>query len=265
MSGETGDGLTNWAAAVAAKKKSKSGTQWGWRLAGIVLCVFFALGVITGLSRPGHVLGERIRQVVNFWSRAGHSPLAGGDLAPGPGSGLAAILPRLAAAPVALVERSDGFYTLSRGGELRGPVSLDEVGDLPVLSGAGVNDVRGGKLLRYAAEMVRAEAVLSELVSEMRVGDDQTATLFLERSHTSIVFQLDDAGVELAHAARVMRLWRGHDQLVARVDVTTPGQAVMEFRASKPAVGDHHRLRAIALAGRPRGHARKFGGEGILR
>ncbi|MGH8011133.1 MAG: cell division protein FtsQ/DivIB [Candidatus Binataceae bacterium] len=250
---------------MVAKKKSKGGAQWGWRLAGILLCAFFALGVITGLSRPGHVLGERIRRVVGFWSHAVHSSGMAGDLAPRPANGLAAILPRAAVAPVALVERSDGFYTLNPGGELRGPVSPAAVGDLPILSGAGVNDAHGEKLLQYAAAMVRAEADLSELVSEMRVDDDQTATLFLERSRTSIIFQLDDAGVELAHAARVMHLWRGHDQLVASVDVTSPGQAVVEFRATNSAAADHHRLRKIALAGRRGARPRKFGGEGIVR
>ncbi|MGH7932848.1 MAG: cell division protein FtsQ/DivIB [Candidatus Binataceae bacterium] len=245
----------------AKKKQRKSGTQWGWRLAGLVLCAFFALGVMTGLSRPGHILALRIREFMSLWSRSGHSELvAAPHLNQGRGDAFGNPRPRLAAAPVALVERADGFYALNPHGDLRGPVAPAGEGDLPILSGPGVTGARGARLLEYAAVLVRAEAELSALVSEMRVDDDgATATLFLEHSRSQIVFDLDDASLELAHAERVMRLWRGHAELVATLDMTTPGQAVMELRpaALKAAARQQESLRKVALEPHGRPHARR--------
>ena len=82
---------------------------------------------------------------------------------------------------IALVERHDGFYQLFSGGELRGPVSPGKQGDLPVLSGDALDNARGSQMVDYTALLVRAETQLSEIISEMRVGDDGTGSLFLER------------------------------------------------------------------------------------
>src|SRR5579863_10450832 len=51
---------------------------------------------------------------------------------------------------IAIVERRDGFYQLFDGGELRGPVSPGVQGDLPVISGAAVDNARGTQLVEYA-------------------------------------------------------------------------------------------------------------------
>src|SRR6202795_4623503 len=57
------------------KKKKASASHWGFRLAGIVLCAFFVLGVITGLSRPGRTFALRVESVFKIWPGPGHSSI----------------------------------------------------------------------------------------------------------------------------------------------------------------------------------------------
>jgi hypothetical protein len=215
--------------AVAAKrKKSKNSAHWSWRLAGLVLCAFFALGVMTGLSRSGQIFALRLHSFLNFWTHLGHSSLVPPAFPQEPI--VQSQSPRNAeSAPVALVERSDGFYVLRSEGALHGPVSPVSAADLPVLSGAGTRDAATAQLLEYAGVLVRAEAELSQPVSEMRVGADGNASLFLDRSRTEIILGLDHAPLELTRAARVIRLWHGHEQLLTSLDMSTPGQAVMRL------------------------------------
>jgi hypothetical protein len=213
--------------AVAAKrKKSKNSAHWSWRLAGLVLCAFFALGVMTGLSRSGHIFALRLQTLLSFWTHPGHSALL-----PSPLDQARTVQSQLErrAVPVALVERADGFYVLRSEGALRGPVSPVSAGDLPVLSGAGARNPATMRLLVYAGVLVRAEAELSQPVSEMHVGVDGNASLFLDRSRTEIILGLDNAPLELTRAARVIRLWHGHEQLLTSLDMSTPGQAVMRL------------------------------------
>jgi len=214
---------------VAAKrKKSKNSTHWSWRLAGLVLCAFFALGGVTGLSQSGHIFALRLHTLLSFWSHPGHSALV-----PSAFSQERIVQSqfqrRAESAPVALVERTDGFYVLRSEGALRGPVSPVSAADLPVLSGAGTRDAATLQLLEYAGVLVRAEAELSQPVSEMRVGVDGNASLFLDRSRTEIILGLDHAPLELTRAARVIRLWHGHALLLTLLDMSTPGQAVMRL------------------------------------
>ncbi len=131
---------------------------------------------------------------------------------------------------MAVVERDDGFYTLLANGELRGPLSAQAVNDLPIISGPGLDSIGGSDLLDYAELVVRAEAALSELVSEVRIGSDGTATLYLERSHTDLIVDLDHATEELAHAAAVMNRWHANLNLITGLDMTTPGEAVVRLR-----------------------------------
>jgi hypothetical protein len=134
---------------------------------------------------------------------------------------------------IAIVERRDGFYELFRGGELRGPISPDKQGDLPVLSGAALDNARGTQMVDYAAELVRAETQLSEIISEMRVGDDGIASLFLERERTEVVIDLDRATTEIQRAIKVRQQWQGRENLIAALDLTTPGLAVVRLHASE--------------------------------
>jgi hypothetical protein len=203
---------------VAQRKKKKRNSEWGWRLLGVVLCAFFALGVYAGLT-----VANRAR-AFNSSSR------------------FSAILAKLHLRPrrdlpqrgsdgaVAVVERSDGFYTLSAGGELRGPLSAQAVSDLAIVSGPALDSMTGAERLDCAELVVRAEAALSELVSEIRVAGDGTATLYLEHSHTILVLDRDRASEELAHAAAVMNRWRDHLNLMTALDMTTPGEAVVRLR-----------------------------------
>jgi hypothetical protein len=203
---------------VAGRKKKKKNSEWGWRLSGVAICAFFALGVYAGLSVANRVRsGDSSRRLSGLFSKLRLKPSRG--------------LPQRASdGAVAIVERADGFYTLLANGELRGPLSAQAVNDLPIISGPGLESVGGAEMLDYAELVVRAEAALSELVSEVRIGSDGIATLFLERSHTDLVVDLDHATEELAHAAAVMNRWHTNLRLVTGLDLTTPGEAVVRLR-----------------------------------
>ena len=209
---------------------------WSPRLGGLVVCAFFALGVMTGFSTTGRAVTLRTSATLSSyrdqiadsiapartaaanysavlveWAgragilrRSGHLPAAGAIAAADMRSGA-----------IAIVERRDGFYELFSGGELRGPVSPGVQGDLPVLSGAALDNARGAQMVEYAAALVRAETELSEIISEMRVDDDGTASLFLEREATEVVIDLDRATTEIQRAIRVRQQWQGRESLIA--------------------------------------------------
>jgi len=214
---------------VAKRRTASETTSWGWRLGGVVLALFFALGMMAGVSPAGRALAARVNgstaalriraaefiaPVIFFWR--GMPPVPARLGAPG---------------AIAIVERRDGFYALSERSGLTGPISPQAQGDLPVLSGAGVQNADVGALMRYASILVRAEAALSALISEMRVDDDgATATFFLVRTETRLTIDLDAAPLELERARELLARWQDHPRLVAGLDLTTPGQAVMELR-----------------------------------
>jgi hypothetical protein len=235
---------------------------WSSKALGLVLCAFFVLGMATGLSQAGRALAARARvTLAGYWNEAAATfaqwrerttesallaPLSG----PAPGDA------------VALVERRDGFYALFAEGELRGPVQAARAGDLPILSGAAMQTAGAQDLVRYAAALVRSEVALSGLVSEMRVEDDETAALFLDRSHTELRVDLDDAPAQLKRATEVLGQWRGRERLIALVDMTTPGQAVMRLRAPAPLAAAHESgaLRRVAARTRVGAGLRASGG-----
>ncbi len=237
---------------------------WSARMGGLVVCAFFALGVMTGFSTAGRAVALRASAsltayrdqlidslvparataanysavLVEWAGRTGiyHRPLR----APGPAAISAGDVRDGA---IAIVERRDGFYQLFSGGELRGPVSIGKQGDLPVLSGAALDNARGSQMVDYASELVRAETQLSEIISEMHVGDDGTASLFLERERTEVVIDLDRATTELQRAIKVRQQWQGRENLIAALDLTTPGLAVVRLHA----VEKNHSKHKIAI------------------
>jgi hypothetical protein len=243
------------AVAAAKQKKSKtSASQWGFRLVGIVFCAFFVLGVITGLSRTGRTLALRVQTILNLWSGPGHS-----SIIPAVFFGGRAIEPTVHrrsqgsafahGSAIALVQRDDGFYALDSDGGLFGPVAPVAQGDMPILSGAGALAAQPAQLIDYAEALVRAEAGLGAVVSEMRMGTDGTTTIFLEHPRIEVAFDIDRTAFELSRAVAVLRKWRGHEDLIASLDLTTPGQVVMRMKPAAFA-GDHHTpaVRAVALA-----------------
>jgi Cell division protein FtsQ len=203
---------------MAGRKKKKKNSEWGWRLSGVAICAFFALGVYAGLSVANRARSaDPSRRFSGLFAKLHLKPSRG--------------LPQRASdGAVAVVERADGFYTLLANGELRGPLSAQAVNDLPIISGPGIDSIGGSDLLDYAELVVRAEATLSELISEVRIGSDGIATLYLERSHTDLVVDLGHATEELAHAAAVMNRWHTNLRLVTGLDLTTPGEAVVRLR-----------------------------------
>jgi hypothetical protein len=223
-------------------------------MGGLVVCAFFALGVMTGFSTTGRTVALRAATTLTSYRDQILDSIAP---ARATASNYSAVLVQWAgragiyrrgvheqgAAPVssgdsrdgaiAIVESHDGFYELFRDGELRGPVSPGKQGDLPVLSGDALENARGTQMVDYAAVLVRAETQLSEIVSEMHVGDDGTASLFLERERTEVMIDLDRATTEIQRAIRVRQQWQGRENLIAALDLTTPGLAVVRLHAAE--------------------------------
>ena len=229
-------------------------------MGGLVVCAFFALGVMTGFSTTGRAVTLRAYatfstyrdRVLDSLAPARAAAASYRDLIvgwatrvgiyrhPDHGEGAAALSAAdLREGAIAIAERRDGFYELFRGGELRGPVSPDKQGDLPVLSGASLDNLRGSQMVEYAAVLVRAETELSEIISEMRIDDDGTAALFLERERTEVVIDLDRATTEIQRALKVRQQWQGRESLIAALDLTTPGLAVVRLHAPEGGHSKH--------------------------
>lgn len=231
---------------VAKRKKAKKGSEWSWRLAGIALCAFFGLGVATGLSGGGHALADRMQLLLRLGSLIKHSTFAQASPLATP--------PRPTGNVVAMVKRADGFYTLDAAGDLRGPLAPAAEGDMPILSGAIAGSASGEQLVNFASILVRAEAALGAEISEMRIDRDQEAVLYLDRPAVPITIDLGRADPEIAAAARILTIWRGHHDLIAALDLTVPGQAVARLRpaafdvikhghgASRPAIALNRRF-----------------------
>jgi hypothetical protein len=223
-------------------------------MGGLVVCAFFALGVMTGFSTTGRTVALRTAATLDSYRDQILDSIAPARAI---ASNYSAVLVQWAgragiyrrglrepgAAPVssgdvrdsavAIVESHDGFYELFSGGELRGPVSPGKQGDLPVLSGDALDNARGAQMVEYAAVLVRAETQLSEIISEMHVGDDGTASLFLERERTEVMIDLDRATSEIQRAIKVRQQWQGRENLIAALDLTTPGLAVVRLHAAE--------------------------------
>ena len=228
-----------WLVAVAGskKKKSKSGSGWSWRLAGIALCAFFALGVITGLSQSGRVLAQRIEALLE---RLPHSSRS--ELIPAAyhnfffreatsekfGRSPAALTPPGEA--IALVEHPDGFYQIDSEGDLLRADSPAANADLPVLSGNGIENARASQLVEYAGQLIRAETILSAIVSEMRVTSSGEKLLYLDRPHLVIACAPGQFPLQLTRAASVLEVWRGHRDLIGMIDTTIPGEVIVRPR-----------------------------------
>jgi hypothetical protein len=233
-----------WSVAVAGpkRKKSKTGSGWSWRLAGIALCAFFALGVITGLSQSGRLLARRIEALLEHSPHSSHSALIPAayhafffkEAAAARFRRLPASLSaRARTAAVALVEYPDGFFQIDGKGGLRGPVSPVDTPDLPVLSGDGVESASASQLVEDAGQLVRAEAALSVIISEMRLTSTGEMRLYLDRPQMEIVFAPGQFPMQLARAARVLEVWRGRRQLIGMIDLTIPGEAIVRPQAQR--------------------------------
>jgi hypothetical protein len=245
------------AVAAARKKKNESASGWSPRLAGVLLCAFFVLGVMTGFSEAGRRVALRTKNILAIWAdrtlaRLGPFRRAADTIdqsiapievllklkhrAPAP------VIPgeveisreRNADDPIAIVERRDGFYALLAGGEIRGPVSPAQQADLPIMSGPGAETAMASQLLTDAAYLVRAEAQLSCLVSEMRIDADGTTSFYLDRERMAVTVDLDQQQFQLRRALEVLQQWQGRERLIAMLDMTTPGMAVVRLKADLP-------------------------------
>ena len=254
--------------AVAKRSKRRGGGQefWGWssKALGLVLCAFFVLGMVTGLSQAGRALAARASHDARLLlGRSGRERLPSGAIARPRARCSRRSRARRTGDAVALVERHDGFYALFAEGELRGPVEASRAGDLPILSGAAVQTADAPDLVRYAAALVRAEVALSGLVSEMRLDGDGTVSLFFDRSHTELRVDLDDAPAQLKRATEVLGQWRGHEQHDRddRHDhAGAGGDAPARGRRRLPPRKDRARCAASPNGLAPRGGIRAGGG-----
>jgi hypothetical protein len=229
---------------------------WNARMTGLVLCAFFGFGVITGFSEPGRAatlkaaialrdFRDRVfdslsperatasRYTAIVWQWAARAGLC--KPAHPAASGAENSAHDISDGAIALIERRDGFYSLFDGGELRGPVAAGKQPDLPILSGSAVENSSGVQMIDYATTLIRAESQLSELISEMRVGDDGTASMFLDRERTELIVDLDRASGEIQRALQVRRQFEGRENLIAMLDMTTPGQAVVRLHGAERA------------------------------
>lgn len=245
------------AVAVAKAKKNESASGWSPRLAGVLLCAFFVLGAMTGFSEAGRRVVLRAKNLVSVWTDRTLAKLAPFRHAadtfdqsiapietllrlrhPAPVSSEtvdAKIAPaRAADDPIAIVERHDGFYALLARGEIRGPVSPARQPNLPIMSGAGVETAKAPDLLAYAEILVRAEAQMSSLISEMRIDSDGAASFYLDRQRMAVVVDLDQESFELARALDILAQWRGRERLIAMLDMTTPNMAVVRLKTDLP-------------------------------
>ena len=240
-------------------------------MVGIVLCAFFVFGVMTGFSAPGRALTLRFSNFFSSYSTridraaAPASPLLERlrealrsiehqvGIASAPAAKTAGVRPGGA---IAMVERHDGFYALFSDGELEGPVSPNAEGDLPILSGERVENGRGIDLVGYAATMVRAEAELSHLVSEMSVDNGAVAALYLDGARTEVLIDLDNAPAEIKRANEVLGKWRGRERMLAALDMTMPDEAVVRTAAvDAPAKSRHGAVRKVSVHSRVRSAA----------
>jgi hypothetical protein len=256
---------------VAARRAGdKAGMGWQPRMAGLVVCAFFVMGVMTGFSASGRAITLRtvntfkiyrdrvldsagpVRDGATYCYRKLQEladRLRGEHRGPEKDSSIAA-LPHIGAddnnRAIAIVSRHEGFYALFDGGELRGPVSPAHQNDLPILSGTAVENAHGTQLIEYASTLVRAETQLSELISEMRIDDDGTASLFLEHARTELVIDLDRAPLEIRRAIEVRHKWLHRESLIAGLDMTTPDQAVVRLHAPDGPQPKHTTRKIIA-------------------
>jgi hypothetical protein len=225
-------------------------------MGGLVVCAFFVLGVMTGFSATGRAVALRTSKTLISYQRRIMDSLAPErevasnyygvilewarhvgiyhPVSHGPGVESSSARDMRDGA-IAIVERRDGFYELFAGGELRGPVSPGKQGDLPVLSGSAAESAPGKQMVDYAEVLIRAETQLSEIISEMQVADDGTGSLFLEREQTEVVIDLDRAPTELQRVIEVRAQFPGRENLIAALDLTTPGQAVVRLHAEERA------------------------------
>src|SRR5262249_44867298 len=111
--------------------------------------------------------------------------------------------------------------------------------NLPIMSGAGVETAKAPDLLAYAETLVRAEAQMSSLISEMRVDSDGAASFYLDRQRMAVVVDLDQESFELGRALDILAQWRGRERLIAMLDMTTPNMAVVRLKTDLPKQEKH--------------------------
>lgn len=243
--------------AAARKNKNESASGWSPRLAGALLCAFFVLGMMTGFSEAGRRVAIRARDLFEAWTdrtlaRLGPFRHAADTFDqsivplevalklkhPAPEAAIPGEVEiaraRTASDPIAIVERRDGFYALLAGGEIRGPVSPAQQPDLPIMSGPGAETALASDLLNDAALLVRAEVQMSCMVSEMRLDRDGTAEFYLDRERMALTVDMDQEQFQLRRALEVLKQWQGRERLIAMLDMTTPGMAVVRLKTDLP-------------------------------
>jgi hypothetical protein len=241
--------------------------RWRARTGGLVVVAFFAMGMVTGVSALGHSMTARaiesVRPLVNSISLAVaparaaaigkyFAAIAWVDRAKLLGSRKHIPIPSgltgySSEPPVALVRRGADLYELSSDGGLHGPVSPAATADLPLITNLRHDPLSGADAVVFAALAVRAEAALGQLISELRVNADASVTLCLERSRLEITIDSDRAPDELEGARAVLKRLEGRERMVAAIDLTTPGEAVVRLRAPLPSTGGHPRKVSVAM------------------
>jgi len=237
------------AAAGAKKKRTKSGSGWSWRLAGIALCAFFALGVVTGLSQSGRMLALRIESLLQCFPRTSRFELIPaayrGFFVKGPTIEDRRSSSVAATQAIALAEHQDGLYQVDSQGGRFGPISAADAADVPVLSGSEIEHATAAQLLEYAGELVRAEAALGAIVSEMRVTSSGEIHLYLDQPHLVVAFTGGCSPLELARAGKVLSVWRERSSLIRIIDMTVPDEAIVRLQAEGLERPEHLNMKRV--------------------
>jgi hypothetical protein len=198
------------------------------------------LGVITGLSQSGRLLAHRIGALLQRLPYSGRS-----QLIPAAYHALlfkeptintvrqsaASTAPRPRTDAIALAERAEGFYQIDSQGGLFGPLSPANTLDLPVLSGSGLEHAGALQIVEYTSNVIRAEAVLGAVISEMHVTAYGDIRLYLDRPHLVIVLTHTGFPLQLSHAAKVLKILQQHRELIEMIDMTVPGEAIVRPKA----------------------------------
>jgi len=143
--------------------------------------------------------------------------------------------------PVALALLAGRLFYVDRDGRAFFAVGLAHGRDYPVITGVGEDlpPPRRRWLLRQALRLIRLSTHTKEVgeVSEVHIGADAGAVFYPRSPAVALVLGWGSWGEKLARAVRVLRVWAGHEENLASLDLRFRGQVVAKTRHRQAAEG----------------------------
>jgi hypothetical protein len=68
----------------------------------------------------------------------------------------------------------------------------------------------------------------------MRLDNDGSAEFYLDRERMAVAVDMNQEEVQLRRALEVLGQWHGRERLIAMLDMTTPGMAVVRLKTDLP-------------------------------